>query len=69
MDYLAEAFREEEPESIPERTPPDCNDCLREAEDAKRTLSTRDQTTITFEHGGDVVRVPLTRQTVRGNDG
>ena len=28
----------------------------------KRTLSARDQTTITFEYGGDTVRVPLARQ-------
>jgi len=35
---------------------------LREAEDAKRTLSTRDQTTVTFEHAGEGIRVPLTRQ-------
>ena len=46
----------------PRENPAGLQRLFREAEDAKRTLSTREQTTITFEHGGDVVRVPITRQ-------
>lgn len=35
---------------------------LREAEDAKRSLSTRDRVTVHFEHDGHSVSVPLTRR-------
>jgi molecular chaperone DnaK len=35
---------------------------LREAEDAKRALTARETTTISFEYAGEGLRVPLTRQ-------
>lgn len=61
VDYLAEAFAEKH-RIDPRENPAGLQRLFREAEDAKRTLSARAETTITFEHGGDVVRVPITRQ-------
>ena len=61
VDYLAEAFASKH-RIDPRENPAGLQRLLREAEDAKRTLSAREQMTITFEHGGDVVRVPITRQ-------
>ncbi len=61
-DYLAEAFMKKNRGIDPRENPAGLQRLLREAEDAKRTLSARDQATVTFEHGGDVVRVPITRQ-------
>jgi molecular chaperone DnaK len=62
VDYLAEAFAQKARGIDPRENPAGLQRLFREAEEAKRTLSTRDQMTVTFEHGGDVVRVPLTRQ-------
>jgi molecular chaperone DnaK len=62
VDYVAEQFSKKNRGGDPRQNPAGMQRLLREAEDAKRTLSTRDQTTITFEHAGDAVRVPLTRQ-------
>lgn len=62
VDYLAEAFIKKNRRIDPRDNPAGLHRLFREAEDAKRTLSTREQMTVTFEHGGDVVRVPLTRQ-------
>jgi molecular chaperone DnaK len=61
VDYLAEAFANKQ-RIDPRENPAGLQRLFREAEDAKRTLSARTETTITFEHGGDVVRVPITRQ-------
>ena len=62
VDYLAEQFLKKNRGIDPRQNPAGLQRLFREAEDAKRTLSARDQTTITFEHAGDVVRVPFTRQ-------
>ena len=61
-DYLADAFIKKNRRIDPRENPAGLQRLFREAEDVKRTLSAREQTTITFEHGGDVVRVPITRQ-------
>lgn len=61
-DYIAEAYVTKCRGLDPRKNPAGMQRLLREAEDAKRTLSTREQTTITFEHAGEVVRVPITRQ-------
>jgi len=61
-DYIAEAYAKKCRGLDPRKNPAGLQRLLREAEDAKRTLSTRDQTTITFEHAGEGIRVPLTRQ-------
>ena len=61
-DYVAEQFSKKNRGCDPRQNPAGMQRLLREAEDAKRTLSARDQTTITFEHAGDAVRVPLSRQ-------
>ena len=62
VDYLAEQFAAKNRGIDPRQNPAGLQRLLREAEDAKRTLSAREQTTITFEYAGDVVRVPFTRQ-------
>ncbi|MGH7201966.1 MAG: Hsp70 family protein [Planctomycetaceae bacterium] len=60
VEHVAEAFRQRH-----RRDPRDSADGLkrleRETEDAKRALSARERATITFEHRGDGVRVPITR--------
>ena len=61
-DYIAEAYAKKFRGLDPRTNPAGMQRLLREAEDAKRTLSTRDQTTITFEHAGEGIRVPITRQ-------
>ncbi len=61
-NYVAEEFAKKNRAVDPRQNPAGLQRLLREAEDAKRTLSARDQTTITFEHAGDVVRLPFTRQ-------
>ena len=62
VDFVAEAFAKKYRGVDPRTNPVGLQRLLREAEDAKRTLSTRDQTVITFEYSGDAVRVPITRQ-------
>jgi molecular chaperone DnaK len=62
VDYVAEAFAEKNGGVDPRRASTGFQRLLREAEDAKRTLSAREQTMITFEHEGRVARVPITRQ-------
>ena len=61
-DYVAEQFAKKNRGINPREHPAGLQRLLREADDAKRTLSAREQTTITFEHAGDMVQVPLTRQ-------
>jgi molecular chaperone DnaK len=61
VDYLAQAFANKH-QIDPRKNPAGLRRLFREAEDAKRTLSVRTETTITFEHGGDVVRTPITRR-------
>jgi molecular chaperone DnaK len=62
VDFVAEAFTKKHRGVDPRKNPVGLQRLLREAEDAKRTLSTRDQTTTTFEYSGDAVRVTITRQ-------
>lgn len=62
VDFVAEAFAKKYRGVDPRTNPVGLQRLLREAEDTKRTLSTRDQTTITFEYAGDAVRVPISRQ-------
>ena len=61
VDFVAEAFAEKNRGVDPRQSPAGHQRLLREAEDAKRALTTRDSVTITFEHAGDAVRVTLTR--------
>jgi molecular chaperone DnaK len=61
-DHLAAVYMEQCNGIDPRKTPAGLHRLLREAEDAKRTLSTREHTTITIEHEGNCVRVPVTRQ-------
>lgn len=60
-DYIAERFAKDKGVD-PRSHPAGLQRLLREAEDAKRTLSTRDTTTVTVEYEGKVVRVPIARQ-------
>jgi molecular chaperone DnaK len=62
VNHLADQFMKKNRAIDPRQNPAGLQRLLREAEDAKRTLSARDQTTITYEHGGDVIRMPLSRQ-------
>ena len=61
VDHIAETFQSKHRGIDPRDHPSGLQRLLREAEDAKRTLSARDQVAITFEHQGNGVRVPLTR--------
>jgi molecular chaperone DnaK len=60
VDYLAQQFAEKH-EVDPRDDASGFQRLLREAEDAKRSLSSRDKVTITFEHAGQGMRVLLTR--------
>ena len=62
-DHVAERFREKHRGIDPRQDPAGLHRLLREAEDAKRALSAREQITISFEHVGEGLRVPLTRAT------
>jgi molecular chaperone DnaK len=61
-DYVADQFAKKNRGINPREHPAGFQRLLREADDAKRTLSVREQTTIIFEHAGDMVQVPLTRK-------
>lgn len=62
-DHVAERFREKHRGIDPRQDPAGLHRLLREAEDAKRALSAREQITISFEHVGEGLRVLLTRAT------
>ncbi len=66
VDHIAEAFVEKNGGPDPRENPAGIQRLLREAEDAKRALSAREEVKITFEHAGDAVRVPLSRKTLDG---
>ncbi len=53
--FIAEHFVD------PRKSPSGYQRLLREAEDAKRTLSTREKAMIPFEHAGNAIRIDLTR--------
>lgn len=61
VDFVAEAFQNKHRGIDPRQSPAGMQRLLREAEDAKRTLTAREQATITFEHTGEGVRVTITR--------
>ena len=61
-DHIADAYAKKHRGIDPRTTLAGMQRLLREAEDAKRTLSIREQTTVTFEHAGEAIRVPITRQ-------
>lgn len=54
-DYFVEHFSDPSDSAFGEQK------LLRDAEDAKRSLSTRDQVEIHFEHAGNTISTPLTR--------
>jgi molecular chaperone DnaK len=62
VDHVAEQFLSRHRGIDPRDEPGGMQRLLRESEDAKRALTARDQITISFEHGGMGVRVPLSRQ-------
>ncbi len=61
-DFVAEQFQAKFRGIDPRQNPAGLQRLLREAEDAKRTLSAREAATISFEYAGEAIRVPLTRQ-------
>ena len=61
VDYVAAEFMQKNRGIDPRENPAGLQRLLREAEDAKRTLSVREKTVITFDHAGDAIRVPLAR--------
>ena len=63
VDFVAEKFKEQHRGIDPRQDAAGLQRLLRECEDAKRALSAREQTTISFEHVGQGLRVPLTRST------
>ena len=60
-DHIAGKFKEKYRSIDPRDDPAGLHRLLREAEDAKRSLSAREQTTVSFEHVGNGLRVPLAR--------
>jgi molecular chaperone DnaK len=60
-DHMATAFKEKYRGIDPRDDPAGLHRLLREAEDAKRALSAREQVTGSFEHVGNGLRVPITR--------
>jgi molecular chaperone DnaK len=62
VDHVALAFQSAHHGLDPKDHPAGFQRLLREAEDAKRTLSAREQVTINFDHAGHGIRLALTRQ-------
>lgn len=60
-DFIADKFREKHHGFDPRQDAAGIQRLLKEAEDAKRTLSAREQVTITFENVGQGIRLPITR--------
>ncbi len=60
-DFIADKFRDKHHGFDPRQDAAGTQRLLKEAEDAKRSLSARDQVTITFEHVGQGIRLPITR--------
>lgn len=60
-DFFAEEFLKKHRGQDPRQDAGAMHKLLREAEDAKRALSAREQTTATIEFRGDGLRVPVTR--------
>jgi molecular chaperone DnaK len=60
-DFFAEEFKAGHRGSDPRENPVSFQRLLREAEDAKRTLSARDQLNVTIEHAGEGARIAVSR--------
>ena len=60
-DLIAEEFKKKHRGIDPRNDPAGLHRLLREAEDAKRTLSAREQVTVSFEHVGQGLRLSITR--------
>lgn len=60
-DHIAEKFKEKHHGVDPRQDSAGMQRLLKEAEDAKRALSAREQLTISFEHVGQGIRLPITR--------
>jgi molecular chaperone DnaK len=62
VDFLAEQFQAKYRGMDARQNPAGMQRLLREAEDAKRALTARETTTISFEYAGQGIRVPFSRQ-------
>lgn len=60
-DHIGAKFRDKHHGFDPRQDPAGNQKLLKEAEDAKRALSAREQVTVTFEHVGQGIRLPITR--------
>lgn len=60
VDHIAEAFKAKYRFDL-RQNPGACHRLMRAAEDAKQTLTARQETTILFDHSGDAVRLPVAR--------
>ena len=63
VDHVAEQFQRKYRGIDPRKDPRGMQKLMREAEDAKRALSVREQVMFTFEHAGEGIRMPITRET------
>jgi molecular chaperone DnaK len=61
-DFVAEQFQAKYRGIDPRQNPASLQRLLREAEDAKRALTARETTTLSFESAGQGIRVPIRRQ-------
>jgi molecular chaperone DnaK len=61
VDHVAEKFKQKFRGIDVRENPAGLQRLLREAEDAKRALSAREQVTLSFEHVGNGLRVPISR--------
>ena len=61
VELIAQKFMERHPDLDPREDPVGMQRLLKEAEDAKRSLSARDQVTVLFEYKGEGVRAALSR--------
>ncbi len=62
VELIAQKFMEKHSDLDPREDPVGMQRLLREAEDAKRSLSQRESVSIIFEHKGEGIRATLTRQ-------
>ncbi|WP_339613514.1 Hsp70 family protein [uncultured Rubinisphaera sp.] len=62
VDLIAEKFQQKFRGIDPRQDPKGMKRLHREAEDAKRALSVRGSITITFEHAGEGLRLPISRE-------
>jgi len=60
-DHVADQFQQKCRGIDPRKNPVGLQRLLRDAEDAKRALSAREATTISFEYSGQGIRVPVSR--------